>query len=112
MSFAFQAVGNAGEVIAQLQDTPIGAGEQRFNEFGADLRDLLLHHFGHEHEHGRPWAPGHEYRYIVKANGHGGGSVPLSLQMTIEALHVPVPESVDPEPVDPEPVTADSDTPA
>lgn len=88
MSFSFQAIGNKDEVIAQLEAAPIGQGEQRFNEFGADLRDLLVRHFGHEGEHARPYAAGHEYRYVVKANGHGGGSVALSLSLTIEPHHV------------------------
>lgn len=88
MSFAFQAIGTADEVISQLEAAPIGEGEQRFNKFGTDLRDLLVRHFGHEHEHARPWAEGHEYRYIVKANGHGGGSVALSLQLEVESHHV------------------------
>lgn len=88
MSFAFQAIGTADEVIAQLEAAPIGLGEARFNEFGADLRNLLVKHFGHEHEHARPWAEGHEYRYVVKASGHGGGSVALSLELRVENHHV------------------------
>ena len=86
MSFAFQALGDKDEVIAQLEAAPIGLGEKRFNEFGADLRELLVKHFGHEAEH----QGGYQYRYIVKANGHGGGSVPLSLNLTVESLYVPV----------------------
>lgn len=91
MSFGFQALGNAGEVIAQLEAAPIGEGEQRFNALGAALRDLLAEQFRHEHEHATPYADGHEFRYVVKANGHGGGSVPLSVQLTVEYQHVPVP---------------------
>ena len=90
MSFSFNAIGTADEVIAQLEAAPIGKGQQRFNKFGGDLRDLLVSHFGHEHEHAVPWAGGHEYRYIVKASGHGGGSVPLSLQLEVENHHVAV----------------------
>lgn len=108
MTFAFSALGNAGEIIAQLEAEPIGTGEHRFNAFGADLRDLLVKHFGHEHEHARPYAPAREYRYVVKASGHGGGSFPLSVQLTVEHYHVPaaVPEPVSEVQAEPEPVTA------
>ncbi len=91
MSFGFSAIGTSDEVITQLEAAPLGLGENRFNQFGADLRDLLVKHFGHEPEHARPYAEGHEFRYVVKANGHGGGSVPLSVQLTVEYQHVPVP---------------------
>jgi len=87
MSFGFQAIGAKDEVIGQLEATPIGLGEHRFNQFGADLRDLLVEHFGHEAEH----QGAYQYRYVVKANGHGGGSVPLSLQLTVESVYFPAP---------------------
>lgn len=85
MSFSFNAVGTKEEVVAQLEAAPIGLGEHRFNEFGADLCELLGKHFAAETA-----APGsgYEYRYVAKASGHGGGSVPLSLQMSVEPLYV------------------------
>jgi hypothetical protein len=89
MSFAFAAIGTSDEVTAQLEKTPISVGEQRFNEFGAALLNVLAEHFAIEHEHVRA-SGGYEYRYVVKANGHGGGSVPISVQLTIEYQHVPV----------------------
>lgn len=90
MSFGFAAIGTVDEVIAQLGAAPLAPGEQRFNQLGADVRDLLVEHFKHEHTHARP-AVGYEYRYVVKAGGHGGGGVALSLNVAVEYQHVAVP---------------------
>jgi hypothetical protein len=88
MSFGFAAIGTKDEVTAQLGQAQIPAGEGRFNEFGTDLRDLLVKHFGQETATA---GPGYEYRYVVKAGGHGGGSSPLSVQLTIEPQWIPMP---------------------
>jgi hypothetical protein len=84
MSFAFTAIGTKEEVGGQLERAQIPGGEGRFNEFGLELRDLLVRHFGAED------TGGHEYKYVVKASGHGGGNSPLYVQLTIEACWVPV----------------------
>ena len=97
MSFGFNAVGTSEQAAAQLENTPIGLGEKRFNEFGADLRELLVKHLSAESV--SP-GPGYEYRYTVKANGHGGGSVPLSLQLTVEPLYVAVGTTPEPAPAE------------
>jgi hypothetical protein len=81
MSFAFNAVGTRDEVAGQLEHAQISIGGERFNELGAELRDLLVKHF--EQETASAGA-GHEYRYTVKATGHGGGSSPLSVNLAIE----------------------------
>ena len=64
---------------------------ERFNDFGRDPRDLLVKHFGQETAD-----PGgqHEYRYLVRANGHGGGNVPLQVDLEVSPHWVP---SVPPE---------------
>ncbi len=88
MSFSFAAVGTKDEVTAQLAARTITTGDDRFNEIAVDLRDLLVKHF--EAETPQPF--GHSgYRYTVKASGHGGGSVPLSLQVTVEPHWTAVP---------------------
>lgn len=87
MSFGYNAVGTSEQAAAQLENAPIGLGEKRFNEFGAELRDLLVKHLTAENVSA---STGYEYRYTVKANGHGGGNVPLSLQLTVEPLYVAV----------------------
>ncbi len=89
MTFGFAAIGTKDEVTDQLQRAQIPAGEHRFNDFGAELRDLLVKHFGQETAHP---SSGYEIRYTVKAGGHGGGSVPLSVQLTIEPQYLPAPE--------------------
>jgi hypothetical protein len=78
MSFAFTAIGTKEEVGGQLERAQIPGGEGRFNEFGLELRDLLVRHFGAED------TGGHEYKYVVKASGHGGGTSPLSVQLAVE----------------------------
>lgn len=88
MSFAFAAIGTKDEAIAQLKHASISTGPDRFNEFGTDLRDLLVKHFGQE---AASAGAGHEYRYVVKANGHGGGNAALSLQLTVEPQWTAVP---------------------
>jgi hypothetical protein len=87
MSFSFNAIGTKEDVTAQLEAASVPGGSDRFNEFGADLRDLLVRHFGAETAAA---GEGHEYRYVVKASGHGGGNSPLYVQLTIEACWVPV----------------------
>jgi hypothetical protein len=84
MTFGFHAIGAKDEVIEQLEATPLSTGEARFNEFGVELRDLLVKHFGYEADHHGAY----EYRYVVKAFGHGGGSVPLSLNLSVEPLYL------------------------
>ncbi|HEX3963009.1 MAG TPA: hypothetical protein VHZ03_41315 [Trebonia sp.] len=88
MSFGFTAIGAKEEVSAQLEHAQITTGEERFNEFGIELRDLIAKHFGHETAHA---GQGHEYRYVVKANGHGGGTSPLTVNLVIEPHWVAVP---------------------
>lgn len=88
MTFGFTAVGNKQDVITQLETADIPAGPDRFNDFGLQLRDLLITHFKKETV---TW-PGQEHRYIVKAFGHGGGNVPLSVTLTVEPFTIPVKE--------------------
>jgi hypothetical protein len=97
MTFGFAAIGTKDEVTGQLQRAQVPGGENRFNDFGAELRDLLVKHFGQETANP---SPGYQIRYAVKAGGHGGGNLPLSVQLTIEPQYVPAPE----------PVTAESDS--
>lgn len=88
MSFSFAAVGTKDDVVAQLGAASITTSDHRFNEVAVDLRDLLVKHF--EAETLQPYGSS-DYRYTVKASGHGGGNVPLSLQVTVEPHWIPVP---------------------
>ncbi len=88
MSFSFAAVGTKEEIVGQLGAASIGAGENRFNLVALELRDLLVNHFTHE---AAVAYNGGEYRYTVKASGHGGGNVPLSLQVSVEPHYITVP---------------------
>lgn len=97
MTFAFNAVGDKEEVIGQLNAAAITAGEDRFNLVALEVRDLLVNHFTHE---AAAAYNGGEYRYAVKASGHGGGSSPLSLHLTVEPLYVQVPAAEDSVPDD------------
>jgi hypothetical protein len=85
MSFTFAAVGTTAEIGAQLAAANIAGGDDRFNEVAFDLRDLLAKHFAAESA--PAWGDA-EYRYTVKAGGHGGGSSPLSLQVTVEPHYI------------------------
>lgn len=108
MSFSFAGVGTKEEVISQLGHAAITTGEERFNAFGAELRDLLVKHFGHESASA---GPDHEYRYAVKAAGHGGGNSPLSVQLSVDPHWVaasPAP-AAEPAPADPDPVPGADD---
>lgn len=89
MSFSFAAVGTKDEVARQLKKVPLTVGEDRFNEFGADLRALLVKHFDAETASA---GPGYEYRYAVKANGHGGGNSALYVQLSVDTHWVPADE--------------------
>lgn len=92
MSFSFSAVGTKEEVAAQLGAANITAGEDRFNLVALDLRDLLVKHF--EAEAAAAWNGG-EYRYTVEASGHGGGTLPVSLQVTVKPHWITVPAPAD-----------------
>jgi hypothetical protein len=82
MSFSFIAIGTADEVRAQL------AEYETDNVLGARLAETLTEQFAPEllpAAHG-----GYEYRYVVKAYGHSGGSSALHLQADVEAHWVPI----------------------
>jgi hypothetical protein len=89
VSFSFAAIGTKDEVTRQLGKVPLTVGEDRFNEFGADLRDLLVKHFEAETAN---TGPGYAYRYAVKANGHGGGNSALYVELSVQAHWVPADE--------------------
>jgi hypothetical protein len=89
VSFSFSAIGTRDEVARQLKKVPLTVGENRFNEFGADLRDLLVKHFEAETASA---GPGYEYRYAVRASGHGGGNVALCLDLKVDTHWVPADE--------------------
>lgn len=84
MSFAFSAIGTRDEVLAQLPHVPTSG-----NAVGDAVRDLLAEQFTAESASANP---GYEYRYVVKASGHSGGGAALSLNLSVEAQWVPVPE--------------------
>jgi hypothetical protein len=90
MTFSIAAVGTKEEVAAQLEAAQITLGDHRFNELGADLRDLLVRHFKAETASA---GAGHEYRYTVKANGHGGGGSALYVDLDVQAHWITVPDA-------------------
>lgn len=92
MSFGFAAIGTKEEIPAQLEHAQITTGADRFNDFGVELRDLIARHFGKETATAHS---GHEYRYTVKAPGHGGGGSPLTVNLVIEPHWVAVPPQED-----------------
>ena len=89
MSFGYAAVGTKDEAAAQLKAADIATGDNHFNEVAVELRDLLVKHL--EAEAAQAYGSV-EYRYTVKASGHGGGSVPLSLSVTVEPHYIQLPE--------------------
>jgi hypothetical protein len=94
MSFSFTGIGTAPEVTGQLKAAQIGTDAHR-NEFGTDLRALLVTHFGEQDLNA---GAGYEYRYVVSASGYGGGASPLSLSLTVSPHWVAILDAVDTEP--------------
>lgn len=78
MSFAFTAIGARDEVVSQLGNVQVPGGADHFNEFGTELRDLLVKHFSAED------TGSYDYKYVVKASGHSGGTSPLSVQLSVD----------------------------
>jgi hypothetical protein len=100
MTFAFTAIGTKAEVGIQLAEARknITVGPDRFNAFGVELLDLVAKHFREETAQA---GLGYEYRYVVKASGHGGGNSPLYVDLHIEALWVAAPPAEEPQPEPP-----------
>jgi hypothetical protein len=82
MSFTFHGSGTREQVIAQMRHASTNK-----NHAAAAARDLVVAVL--EADTDAPPGAGYETRYVVKANGHSGGGVAASLNLTIEPLVVP-----------------------
>lgn len=87
MSFSFNAVGTADEVVDQLG--LVGDGTHGTGDLGPELAQLLAKHLAAD----VPMRPhgDHEHRYVVEAAGHSGGSSPTSLTVTLKPHYVRMP---------------------
>jgi hypothetical protein len=86
MSFSFVALGNKAAVRQQVE-----ASSTYDNAIGEEAKKLVLRALEDEDA---KCAPGYEYGYIVKVNGHSGGGSPTSLVLSIEAQWIPTESNV------------------
>ncbi len=85
MSFSIFVIGDKDDVVKQLQ----ASDAVKHDGVGKQLAELLAKHIGEStNAH-------YKYGYYVELSGHSGHGSPLSLNVTVKAAYLPLPEPDD-----------------